>query len=173
MLICSGYSRYGECQRHTTDEAQLERTVLERLNGFAKQVLPSGVEEALLQSCSGRNEALWMQKKTHAQERFNQIGSILQALYEDRAAQRLEESEFTQLAATYREEKRKLQSLLEGGHLRGEDRFLFLRAAHKLLYFEQPDRRLLCRMIRRITIGQGGAVSIDYSFQAPGFHNGI
>lgn len=72
--------------------------------------------------------------KTHAQERFNQIGSILQALYEDRAAQRLEESEFTQLAATYREEKRKLQSLLEGGHLRGEDRFLFLRAAHKLLY---------------------------------------
>ena len=173
VLICSGYSRYGECQRHTTDEAQLERTVLERLNGFAKQVLPSGVEEALLQSCSGRNEALWMQEKTHAQERFNQIGSILQALYEDRAAQRLEESEFTQLAATYREEKRKLQSLLEGGHLRGEDRFLFLRAAHKLLYFEQPDRRLLCRMIRRITIGQGGAVSIDYSFQAPGFHNGI
>ena len=152
VLICSGYSRYGECQRHTTDEAQLERTVLERLNGFAKQVLPSGVEEALLQSCSGRNEALWMQEKTHAQERFNQIGSILQALYEDRAAQRLEESEFTQLAATYREEKRKLQSLLEGGHLRGEDRFLFLRAAHKLLYFEQPDRRLLCRMIRRITI---------------------
>lgn len=58
-----------------------------------------------------------MQEKTHAQERFNQIGSILQALYEDRAAQRLEESEFTQLAATYREEKRKLQSLLEGGHL--------------------------------------------------------
>ena len=173
VLICSGYSRYGECQRHTTDEAQLERTVLERLNGFAKQVLPSGVEEALLQSCSGRNEALWMQEKTHAQERFNQIGSILQALYEDRAAQRLEESEFTQLAATYREEKRKLQSLLEGGHLRGEDRFLFLRAAHKLLYFEQPDRRLLCRMIQRITIGQGGAVSIDYSFQAPGFHNGI
>ena len=30
VLICSGYSRYGECQRHTTDEAQLERTVLER-----------------------------------------------------------------------------------------------------------------------------------------------
>lgn len=67
--------------------------MLERLNGFAKQVLPSGVEEALLQSCSGRNEALWMQEKTHAQERFNQIGSILQALYEDRAAQRLEESD--------------------------------------------------------------------------------
>ena len=105
VLICSGYSRYGECQRHTTDEAQLERTVLERLNGFAKQVLPSGVEEALLQSCSGRNEALWMQEKTHAQERFNQIGSILQALYEDRAAQRLEESEFTQLAATYRRKR--------------------------------------------------------------------
>ncbi len=76
VLICSGYSRYGECQRHTTDEAQLERTVLERLNGFAKQVLPSGVEEALLQSCSGRNEALWMQEK-----HMRRSGSIRSALF--------------------------------------------------------------------------------------------
>lgn len=174
MLICSGYSRYGECQRHTTDEAQLERIVLERLNRFAKQALPPGAEETLLQSCSGRNEALWLREKAHAQERLSQIGSILQALYEDRAAQRLEESEFTQLTQAYREEKKKLQGLLEKKHFQEEDgRLSLCAAAHRLLYFEQPDRRLLCRMIRRITIGQSGAVSIDYSFQEPEPDSGI
>lgn len=174
VLICSGYSRYGECQRHTTDEAQLERIVLERLNRFAKQALPPGAEETLLQSCSGRNEALWLREKAHAQERLSQIGSILQALYEDRAAQRLEESEFTQLTQAYREEKKKLQGLLEKKHFQEEDGHLSLcAAAHRLLYFEQPDRRLLCRMIRRITIGQSGAVSIDYSFQEPEPDSGI
>lgn len=173
VLICSGYSRYGECQRHTTDEAQLERTVLKRLHSYAKQLLPPEAAETLLRACSGSNEALWLREQTHAQDRLRQLGSILQALYEDHAARRLEESEFIQLTQAYREEKKKLQNLLENDPFHQEDERLALRTAHELLYFEQPDRRLLCRMIRRITIGQGGAVSIDYTFQAPEPDSGI
>lgn len=168
VLICSGYSRYGECQRHTTDEAKLERVVLERLRRLAEHTLPAAAEEMLLRTCEQSSSECRAMEREHARERCSQIERILKSLCEDRAARRLEGSEFEALAQAYRAERKTLQLILTGKNSRENTREVPQRTAvHSLLYFEQPDRRMLCRMIRRITIGPGEMVSIDYRFPKP------
>lgn len=168
VLVCSGYARYGECQRNTTDEAALEQVVLERLRGLARQALPPEAEQALLRECGQSLGAARERELAHARERCGQIEWVLKALYEDRAARRIGESEFEALAQAYREERQGLQRRLREGP--GEETGEPLPqggAAHSLLSFEPPDHRMLCQLIRRVSVGQSGAVAIDYRFARP------
>lgn len=168
VLICSGYSRYGACNRHTTDEIQLEQLVLGRLRNIAQRILPAQLEKSLIQACGKNGAEIWKQEKAQAQSRDRQIGQILKTLYEDRAAQRLEESEFEELVCSYREERKKLRTVLaeEGDESMAKD-LPQIKAVHSMLYFEQPDRRLLCQLIDRIAVGDDGTVAISYRFSDP------
>lgn len=169
VLVCSGYSRYGECQRNTTDEAALEQLALARLRGLARRALPPGAEQALLRECGQGRAALRAREKAHAQERRSQTEWVLKLLYEDRAARRIGEDEFEKLARAYREERQALQRRLgEKLPMDGDESLPLQNAAHGLLSFEQPDHRMLCQLVRRIAVGQGGAVTIEYRFPQPG-----
>lgn len=170
VLICSGYARYGECGRHTTDEAQLERLVLNRLRALSAQALPAQAEEAILRECAGTRTETQRQAITRAKSRYRQTGQVLKALYEDRAARRLGENEFQELALAYREERERLRGLFSAAEPCGQEPAAETpqaAAIHRLLSFERPDRRLLCQLVERVTIEEEGGVSILYRFPAP------
>ena len=166
-LVCYRYSRRPsahQCTAHYLREDALLEMLGRRLRELARLVM----DPETLAACRpagerdpGREERYWQQK-------LEELGQIRFSAYQDRASGLLQTEELGQLLDTLRRQQRQAQAALEGARQRRQRREeTGLCRLDRLLDPSRLGRALLGRMIRRITVGEGRQVRVEFAFRPP------
>ena len=164
-LVCGGYKLYGnrECTNHFIDYETLYDVVLQELR---KQVRLSAGEkqeilDAVTQECEDTN-AEQEKKKTLAalETRTKELDKIIQRLYEDNAAGKINDERLTRILATYEAEQRTITAKTnrqteKKSNPAKESRDSFLKLLEDISEIDELTPDLLYRLIDHIEIGQG------------------
>ena len=166
-LVCSRYSRRPsahQCTAHYLREDALLEALGRRLRQLAKlAVNPETLKAGRLagEQGPGSEERGW-------QEKLEELGKIRFSAYQDRAAGLLRDEEMEELLDTLRRRQKQAQAALEGARQRRQRR----EAANccrldQLLDPSRLGRALLGRLIRRIIVGEGRQVRVEFAFRPP------
>ncbi len=166
-LVCHRYASRPSahlCTAHYLREDALLGALAERLQVLARQALGPRLPGAAVTD-RGKEEP---REETQWQDRLAQLEEIRFSAYRDKVAGILTPGELEELLITLRREQAQARAALEGAQERRQRREESEQGQlEKLLGPERLNRALLSRLVRRITVGEGRQVRVEFAFRPP------
>ena len=166
-MVCHRYASRPSahlCTAHYLREDALLGALAERLQVLARQALGPRLPGAAVTD-RGKEEP---REETQWQDRLAQLEEIRFSAYRDKVAGILTPGELEELLITLRREQAQARAALEGAQERRQRREESEQGQlEKLLGPERLNRALLSRLVRRITVGEGRQVRVEFAFRPP------
>ncbi|MFQ8999462.1 recombinase family protein [Allofournierella massiliensis] len=175
-FICGTYARNsGRCSAHRIREDRLEQLVLERLRPLMQCAAAS--EQLARCLCVDRSSDQIDQERL--QQKLDRLAAQRRQAYVDRLEGLIDAGEYAVVSARLRKKEEGLRCLLQRQTKQktGSDLEEMRKRAEDLLELKRPNRAVLGRLIRKITVAEDGGVEIYCSFARPlpgdGCDNGV
>lgn len=177
ITLCSNYSRFHKCTRHSVLEDDIIKLILNDLKSISKKVIKDKnkflqkIHKPTLEIDNNNNNIRKTINKKEA--RIKEIINLRKSLYEDWKKEFISQDDFNSMNQEYNKEKEQLnkeienlQNSLDNSSQKIVDTDLY-ELLKQIINFDSVPKQILINLIDKIEIFQDKTIKIHYKFPSP------